>query len=352
MDPMMLARASFRARAARVASLSSLVLVLAEAHALAQPSTPPEGATNAEDRRTQLYREATEAAAAGRWSDARDRLTEAVAIRSSPKLLFSLAQAEERLGAIASAHADYVRALEGARAAGQGEVVQAAEQATAALEPRVPRVRVVATGVGDDTPPGATATLDDRPMPLGVAVSVDPGAHRVVVRAPGMREVTSSVAIGERQQLEVPVRLVAEGSTLALGPVPPPAPVSVVPGPLAATVAAATPPSSLGPWRTVALIVAGAGLVGVGIGAGFGGVSISKHSAAEASCPGVTCPTAGGSGLWSDAVTTGNVSTGAFIAGGVALVAGGVLWLVAPRSQASTAQVGVGLGSVNVSARW
>src|SRR5580658_2154677 len=159
------------------------VLLAAPVPASADPAPSPAQVGNAEkpeDRRTALYREGVEAATAGLWADARDRFRQALAIRTSPKVLFSLAQAEEQLGQVATASADYGRALDGARATpGESEVVAAADQAQRALAPRVPHVRVVVSG---STAP-ASATLDDQPIAVGTAIALDPGAHRVVVSA-------------------------------------------------------------------------------------------------------------------------------------------------------------------------
>jgi hypothetical protein len=332
---MKLGAGSLRARGVPVGSLVCLALVLAGEQARAQRAAPSGAAPGGEDLRTALYREATEAAASGQWAEARDRLRAAIAIRASPKVLFSLAQAEEKLGAVASAQADYVRALEGARAAGETDVVRVAEQARVSLESRVPHVRLIVTNPSGGAPSGATATLDEHPMAVGATVALDPGAHRVVVNAPGMREVTTSVAIGERQQLDVPVHMVTE--TIA--------PVLVVPSGLA-------PGPSAGTWRTVGLIVAGVGVVGLGVGTAFGVESIAKHNAAHTACPGVTCADAASAGLWNDAVSTGNVSTVAFIAGGVLVAGGAVLWWVGPRSNAAGPQVGVGPGSVQLQGVW
>src|SRR5262245_52494001 len=48
--------------------------------------------------RKALYREGVDAAASGRWAEAKDLFNKVLAIRASPKVFFSLAQAEEQLG--------------------------------------------------------------------------------------------------------------------------------------------------------------------------------------------------------------------------------------------------------------
>jgi len=320
-----------RVRAASLATL--LTLVAAGRPVAAQEPAPTAAAQTAQDRRTALYGEGVDAATAGRWADARDRFRAALAIRSSPKVLFSLAQAEEQLGQVASAQADYRRALEGAKAAAESDVVAASEQAQRAIEPRVPHVRVVVSGAS-----GAVATLDEQPIAVGSPVATDPGAHRIVVSAPGTRAVTTSVAIGERQKLDVPVRLEAVA----------PSPAGLETVPVATTRAV--------PWRTIGLAMVGTGAVGLGVGAVFGFVAKSKNDQSNRSgCDGDNC-TAAAAAVRHDALNAASASTVAFVVGGVLAAGGVVLWLVAP----SDADHAVGMtpvalgggGGLVVTARW
>lgn len=268
-------------------------------------------------------------------------------MRMSPKVLFSLAQAEEQLGQVASAQADYGRALEGAKAAGESEVVTVADQAQRALEPRVPHVRIVVLGAPAAS---ASATLDELPVAVGIAVAVDPGAHRLLVSAPGMQEVNASVAIGERQQLDVPVHLEAPVGTGATAP--------------GATSRAAMPAlvgqraaSRASPWRTVGLVTAGVGIVALGVGAAFGLVARSENDQSNSSgCHGNDC-TADAAAMRREALNSANVSTVAFVAGGVLAAGGVVLWLVAPTGDAdralAVAPVALaGGGGVWLTGRW
>lgn len=328
-----------------------LVMALVALPARAQQPAPTADTKAAEDHRTALYRDGVAAATAGRWTEARNRFREVLAIRTSPKVLFSLAQAEEQLGQVASAQDDYGRALEGARAAGEAEVVAAAAQAQRAIEPRVPHVRVVVSGASD-----AKATLDDRPIAVGTPVAVDPGAHHLVVGAPGMQDATTNVAIGEKQQLDVPVRMQAVGSPAVIQAVATPA----SPAPATSAVAPDTTPTSAGsaaPWRTIGLVAAGAGVVGLGIGAAFGLVAKSKDDQSNSSgCSGDSC-TASAAAVRRDALSAANVSTVAFVVGGVLAAGGVVLWLVAPSGDAtggvSATPMALGSGGgVLVTAGW
>jgi len=305
-----------------------------------------EGASTPEEaRRTALYKEGFDAASAGRWAEARDRFAAALAIRSSPKVLFSLAQAEEQLGQLVAAGRDYGLALDGAKAANESDVASAAQSARAALEPRLPTVRIVAQGA-----PAATAKLDDQPVAVGTPVPVDPGTHRLVVSAPGMRDAQATVAISERQRLDVPVRLDAAGSEVTPAPASPSAPAGDD---------GSRPEAAHGtfPWRTVGLVAAGAGIVTLGVGSYFGLQAKSKNDQSNSSgCNGDTC-TGSAAQIRRDAISAGNTSTVLFVAGGVLAAGGIVLWLVAPSSEGgsgvSVTPVALGAGGgLTLAGRW
>jgi len=357
-DPAMVVGANSLRGRAPVAALV-VALGLATRLAIAQPSSPPPetpvGAEQgAEARRTALYREGIDLGNAGRWSDACDRFRAVLSIRSSAKVYFSLAQAEEQLGQVASAQADYGRALESARAAGEFDVVQAVDQARAKVDPRVPHVRLVSTGPGH-----ATATLDGHPVPLGIAIAVDPGTHQVLSSAPGMRDATTSVAIGERQELDVPIVMRPAGAPSPLAATPqssePAAPPNGTPE---APHDASTSPV---PFRPIALATAGLGVVGLGIGIAFGLQAKAKNDQSNSEgCAGTLCPNQSGVSLRQDALSAANVSTLAFVVGGLLATGGVVLWLVAPPATpdraagvgVSPVALGVGGGGFAVAGGW
>jgi hypothetical protein len=335
---------SLRAAAWARAGGALLLLVAVARPAPAQAAGPSHDTQATEERRTAIYRQGVEAATAGRWADAKERFAAALALRASPKVLFSLAQAEEQLGQLATASADYGRALEDAKAAHEAEVVSAAGQALAMIAPRVPKLRVVVTGTN-----AATATLDGRPLAVDAAVGVDPGAHRLVVSAPGMRESSATVAIGERQQLEVPVRLEAADGERAAAASPPSAAPPLPAG--ATTSSLSLPPASsaetgpapaggASPWRTIGLVTAGAGVVALGLSGYFALQAKSKNDQSNSSgCVQDNC-TAGAAATRQDALSAASASTVSFVVGAV-LAAGGItLWLLAP-SAGSAPNVGV-----------
>jgi hypothetical protein len=304
--------------------------------ALAQPPPPASaqaderGRGQDEDRRAALYRAGVDAAAAGRWAEAREDFQGALTLRASPRVFFSLAQCEERLGQLASAEADYARAERWAReASGDTDVVSAAEQAERALGPRVPHVRVLVAGADGD-PGGSSATLDGAATATGTPVAVDPGVHRIVVRAPGMREVSVTAAVGEGQQLDVPLRLEAEAATR-----PAPAVRAAEGEPLQAAGTAVA-----GPWRAVGVAAGAAGIVALGVGAAFGAVAKSKNDQSYAiGCHGDDC-TPPAAAVRRDAISAANASTALVVAGSLLAASGIALWVLAPAGT-KTARVGV-----------
>ncbi len=309
----------------------ALALVLTAACALvALPAAAqaPAGGGDREAERTQLYKEAVDLANAGRWGDAAEKLRAVLAIRSSPKVQFTFAQAEEHVGKLAMAYDAYAQALADAEAARENDVADTAGAALHALAARVPIVRVKVTGVGASA---ATATIDEHAARIGDLVRVDPGEHVVSVTAPGARAAQSKITIAEGQRVEVPVQLVAEGFQEAPAATPAPAP------PEAEGEAATAPETASGPfpWRMVGLVAAGVGVVGLGVGTYFGIDAISKNNTSnQTGCSNDVCQP-GAYATREDAKSSATVSTIAFVAGGVLAAAGITLWLVAPKGDAA-----------------
>jgi hypothetical protein len=283
----------------------------------------PRADSVAEQHRTDLYREGVSAAASGDWARARDRFRETVAIRSSAKVLFSLAQAEQHLGQSASARADYARAADEARAAGgEDDVIRTAEVAEREIEPRVPHLRIVVSGASQ-----ATALLDERPVAVGEVLAVDPGTHQVKAAAPRMLPSTVSVALGDGQMLEVPIHLEAEPIPLVATPESRLAPIEASPPP----VLPASPPR---PWKTVGIVAAGTGMVALAVGTGLAFVAKSKNDQSYTDgCTMSVCTSTQGFQARSDALSLATAATVTLVGGGVLSGSGVLLWLFAPSSK-------------------
>ncbi|HEY1694610.1 MAG TPA: hypothetical protein VGG39_20710 [Polyangiaceae bacterium] len=295
-----------------------------------------------------LYDEAKKLMAATKWSDACPKLEESQRLDPTPVTEFYLADCYERAGRTASAWTTFLdlaakeHATGGAKSAEREKV---ARDRARALEPKLSQLVV-------DVPaavrvPGLVVKRDGeavRDGQWGAPVAVDPGKHTIEASAPGKKAWSATQDVqGAGTTATVHVEVLADAPVEA-----PPAAVATAP----ATSLRSTPPadasSGSSPLRTVGLVVGGVGVAGLAVGTVFGVIALSKNSAANGgNCGGSLggpndCNPTGVSDRQS-AVTAGNVSTVALIAGGVLLAGGATLFLVAPSSHV---QVGATAGGV------
>ncbi len=181
------------------------------------------------------------------------------------------------------------------------------------------------------------------------AVEVDPGEHTFRFEASGQTlEKKALVREGEKSR-PIQVSFVAApqaGSAPSTdATAAPPSPPSTPPAPAAAP-DAGQPKSASGWQRPTALVVAGLGVVGIGVGSAFGLQAFSKWSDAKNACTTAACTQPGSSAesLKSDATNAATLSTVLFGVGAAALVTGAVLWFTAP----SGVQVAPTAGGVTV----
>jgi hypothetical protein len=294
-----------------------LILVLLCGHSASAET--PEGSPE-EVRRAALYREGIALADAGRWKDAVQRFREVVAIRSAPPALFTLAQAEEHLGELATAERTYERTLSEARAAGITNVADAAKTSLSAIEPRVPRI-IVRVPIGVENP---TAMIDGATAPLDEPVKVNPGDRFVSVSAPGRAPFRSTLHVAEGESRNVLANLPPISSR---GLPPPP------------TASDGQPTARAIPL--VPIVLGGAGIVAGAVGLTARLVGQSRYDNATASCPGGVCPSgpagtadAANANAARTVVITGTVLLGV---GGAALASAAIVWLVQPRTAQSPA---------------
>ena len=163
----------------------------------------------------------------------------------------------------------------------------------------------------------------------GSALSIDPGVRSFRFETAGHLPITKQFVISESQKNRY------EG---------------VMFGSAEASSAKA---AGLGVQKTLAIVAGGVGLASVGVGSAFGLTAMAKKADAEKACP-RDCADQNGVNLWDDAARAGNVSTAAFIVGGVMLAAGAALWLTAhgDSTRGPTAQVGIGPGAIQLRGVW
>ena len=239
---------------------------------------------------------------------------------------YNLADCYEGLGRLASAWTTFSDVAEAAERAGDLERLAVVKTRVAALLPRLSHLVFTAP-----VPPDITLTLDGVPFTSkfdGDPAPIDPGPHELGADAPGKKHCATrfSATEGATVTLALP-----ELEALPRPPAPPP--------PLPSPPAAVLPPAPATSWHVPAAIVAaGLGVVGLGIGTVFGVKTIDDWSTAKEGCTGNVCDPAHYP-AWQSAHSAGTVSTVSFIVGASLVATGAVLWLTRP--QASSLRVGI-----------
>jgi hypothetical protein len=291
-----------------LAVLASLLLTTSNAHAQDDEAA----------RAQKLYEEALALGAKGEWSAACPKLEESQALDPGLGTQFNLADCWEHIGRIGSAYKTFAAVERSAKAAGKPKLEARAGERRQALETRVARVRVVLA----KPEPRAMVRIDGGAVPeteWARGAIVDAGEHAIEVIAPDKDAFSRRVAANDGAIVDVRVQLASTKRVI----------ISAEPEPV--------PEKQHDPlYRTAGAIVAGAGVVGIGVGAVFGFVALSNRSDARSTCGDpdpAHCHDQSGLASWHDAKTAGTISTIAFVAGGALLATGGALWFLAPMRE-------------------
>ncbi|HEX8795529.1 MAG TPA: tetratricopeptide repeat protein [Polyangiaceae bacterium] len=334
-----------------VASFVAVGLVaLAPGRASAQEQTEA-AATALFDRGRSLMQQ-------GKYAEACPKLAESERLAPSGGTLLNLGECYEHTGQTASAWAAWKDAAARANAAGKADVEKRALARAAALEPNLAKLAISVDSASDV--PGLEVKRDGVKVghaEFGLAIPVDPGTHVIDATAPSKQPFSGKVDVAPKQgNATLTVTLIDAPQTQAAPtPVAAPSPASA---PASAPAAAEEPPSTWSGQKTVALVVGGVGVVGIGVGSIFGLMAKSKNDQALQNCRTSTLCSQTGLDLTNDAKSAATVSTIAFIAGGVALAGGIVLWLTAPSSSRPTTGVrfvplvGTSLGGGALTGSW
>lgn len=247
----------------------ALLLVAASAHAQqAEQKRDPAAAEV-------LFRGAQEALEKGDRTTACARFEASMQLDPTASTLINIAMCHEHDGKVATAWAELNRALvlngETAGAQRKRALEAYARRLLAAIEPRLPRITVLIRA----RPAGLRVSRDGvelAPATLGEALPVDPGAHEVLVAAPGHRPEKRAVTLAEGKAVTVEIALVAEAA-------PPPAPP-----PPAASPGAPAPEAPSSARRTAGFVVGGAGVAGLIVGGVLGGLVLGKKSVVGEHC--------------------------------------------------------------------
>lgn len=299
---------------------------------------PSEGSAAAAES---LFQEARKLIDAKRFSEACPKLVASHKLAPAVGTLLNLADCYERAGQLASAWARFHEAIALAQHLNRPDREKTAKDRADKLEPRLIRLTIVSQEASAEVKLDGTV-LD--PAALGAAVPVDPGKHQIEASAKGKKPFSTTIDVSDRVRapsVEIPA--------LDVDP--------------EATKAVTSPPNGDHPpdenasdgsvQRIASFALMGAGVVGVGVGTIFGLKTSSTWSDAKTHCTGLECDRTGVQ-LATDAKNAGTVSTIAFVAGGVLLAGGAILYFTAPTAPAKTSdvRVGVGLGSVTLGGRF
>jgi hypothetical protein len=286
-----------------------------------------------------LFSEGRTLAASGRCAEAIPKFQGSQKLDPGIGTLLNLAECYEQIGKTASAWAEYREVISLARAAGSKEREELATQRAKDLEPKLSRLAVkVSPGAGDASSISVTRDGEAlQPAELGLAIPIDPGSHVIEASAPGKQTFSQTIEVGgnaDSKIVEIPPLVDGVGGA---------------PGPAAggSTDSASGDGST---QRTIGLVVAGVGVVGVALGTVFGLQASSKWSDAKEKCRDYPfgCGDDGVS-LADDAKSAATISTIGFIAGGVCIAGGAALWLTAgSSSDDKKVSVGIGPGSVRI----
>ncbi|HEY3665188.1 MAG TPA: hypothetical protein VGL19_04270 [Polyangiaceae bacterium] len=315
----------------------AIVLLAWPQSALAEGSSEDKAAAEA------LFQDGKKLVAQQRFSEACAKFADSQHFDPGVGTLLNLADCYEKNGQLASAWATYKEVVAAAKAPEQAPREQMALAHAAALEPKLPQLLIQ---VPADDAAGVTEVKQDGRVIAravwGVPLPVDPGDHVVEAAGPGRKPWSGHVAAVEGKLVTVKIPALAVGATGARLP-----PSSATGAPTSAE------STGLARQKMVALVVAGAGVVGIGIASALGLSANAEYKNAD--CPaGNVCAPSGFDDRKS-AISRAKTASIVFGAGAAVLVGGIVLWFTAPTSRTAVSaqpMVGKNCAGLAIGATW
>jgi hypothetical protein len=210
------------------------------------------------------------------------------------------------------------------------------------VQASLPTVVPLATDAAGNGLPGVKVSMDGKLLLAsadGRAVEVNPGTHTFTFEAADRTKADLQIVVAEGQKDKRVAAIIGKPAGPDTGT---PATPAAAPAPAATPPPAAAPAerppgeTSSGPWKTIGIVTAGVGVVGIGLGSVFGVMASSNKSSAGCDSNSA-CPTTSAENTLSTAQSDGNLSTVFFIAGAV-LAAGGIMtWALAPSGAVQVA---------------
>ncbi len=274
----------------------------------------------------------------GHYSDACPKLAASQKLDPGAGTLMNLATCYEKNSQLASAWATFKDAAAASHASNHPDWEAAARTRADKLEPELARLAVI---VGKEAQlPGLVVERDGRaidPAEWTTPIPIDSGLHTIRALAPGKKTWSTQVTIGgPRSQASVAVPVLEREQTS-------PAVVERTQGEGDRSKEQARGETG-STQRVIALAMGGAGVIALGAGAFFGLKARSTYDDALSQCNSSHQCQQAGLDRADDATSQATISTIGFVAGGVLLAGGGVLYLTAPR------QTHVSLGGPSLAA--
>jgi hypothetical protein len=272
-----------------------------------------------------VYQAALADLKAGRFGEACPRFAEARRLKpDSTPALQGMAICFDKAGKTASAWARYRELSVEMKAHGDKDRADAASARADELA-RILSTVVISADAPDT--PGLILRLDREQVPgvmFNTKMNIDPGVHVLEATAPGFEVWQTTVTVGEKndsKQIKIPTLHEAKSAV--------PVPVGPVELPPSSTTLA-QPSSRWGGQRIGGVVVAGAGLVSLAVGAAFGASALSQMSTSNQGCTGTVCRTTPAYDARQNAGSDATLSTATLVAGGALLAVGAVVFFTAP----------------------
>lgn len=267
---------------------------------------------------------------AGDYASACPKLAESQRLDPAPGTLLYLGDCYEKTGRLATAWATFREAIALSSSSSEPKRADLARTRAAALEKRLPWLRAELPGTSNVHVLTLDGTEIGRAL-WGSELPIDPGEHTLVASAPDHASRTIPFRVEGGEHRIISIANLEDAAPTTGTPSPPPPPHAAAPAPPVERSAAVRPDPPGRPWqKPVALGVAGAGVIGLGLGTFFGLQAFSRWGDAEPLCPADRCSPRGVA-LAGDARSAATMSTVAFVVGSILLGAGAALYLFAPK---------------------
>ncbi len=294
-----------------------------------------------------LFNAGKAALAAGNLNDACPKFAESQKKDPAIGTALYLAECYERTGKMASAWAEFRQAEDMANQRHDNR----APVAKARADRLVPSKLTIVLAPGADAA-GLEVKRDNEVVAgalFGLASPIDGGRHVIIATAPGRKAFEWSGEVAEQRgvvTVTIPKLEESRGAPIAsaTGTASVPTATATTTATAAPTTTSTPPPDTGGGMsggKIAGLVIGGVGLVALGVGTTLGVVAKGNYDSATGPASGCNaatgvCLTQSGADALSSAKGLADISTGVFIGGAVALVAGVVIFFVSPKKSATT----------------